>query len=86
MVGEQIFLNSRFRCTECDRTTEKFIATLEGPEGIFDGMIQYCHFCDLGFYRVSANIIELVEIEKFQDIVNMKQFQNEKYLGCHDSI
>ncbi|MGI0065296.1 MAG: hypothetical protein ACREAT_00890 [Nitrosotalea sp.] len=71
-------MNSRFRCTECDRTTEKFTATLEGLEGIFDGMVQYCHFCDLGFYRVSASHIELVEIEKPQEILNTKQSKNER--------
>jgi hypothetical protein len=71
-------LNPRFRCIECDRITEKFIATVEGPEGIFDGVVQYCHFCDLGFYRVSASHVELVEIEKSQEILNMKQSQNER--------
>ncbi len=71
-------MNPRFRCIECDRITEKFIATVEGPEGIFDGVVQYCHFCDLGFYRVSASHVELVEIEKSQEILNMKQSQNER--------
>lgn len=71
-------MNSRFRCTECDRITEKFIATLEGPEGTFDGMVQYCHFCDVGFYRLSVSHIELVEIEKPEKILNTKQSQNER--------
>lgn len=71
-------MNSKFRCTECDRTTEKFTATLEGPEGIFDGMVQYCHFCDLGFYKVSANHVELVEIENPEEILNTHQSQNER--------
>lgn len=57
-------MNSRFICMECDRTTEKFIATIEGPEGVFDGILEYCHFCDLGFYKLSPNHIELVEIER----------------------
>ncbi|MDE1764806.1 MAG: hypothetical protein KGI27_00890 [Thaumarchaeota archaeon] len=71
-------MNFRFRCTECNRTTEKFIAALDGPEGTFDGMIQYCHFCDLGFYRLSANHIELVEIEKSHEILNISSRQNER--------
>lgn len=57
-------MNSRFICMECDRTTEKFTATIEGPEGVFDGILEYCHFCDLGFYQLSPNHIELVEIER----------------------
>ncbi|MDE1826953.1 MAG: hypothetical protein KGH99_02830 [Thaumarchaeota archaeon] len=69
-------MNSRFRCTECGRTTEKFTATLEGPEGIFDGMIQYCHFCDLGFYKLSTDHIELVEIEKPEEFINTALFQS----------
>lgn len=71
-------MNYRFRCTECSRTTERFIATLEGPEGIFDGMIQYCHFCGLGFYRLSANHIELVEIEKPEEFINTASSQSER--------
>jgi hypothetical protein len=57
-------MNSKFKCTECDRLAEKFIATIEGPEGTFDETIHYCHFCDLGFYRSSTSRVELVEIEK----------------------
>jgi hypothetical protein len=57
-------MNSKFTCTECNRTTEKFIATIEGPEGIFDGILEYCHFCDLGFYQSHSDHIELVYIEK----------------------
>ncbi|MDE1828791.1 MAG: hypothetical protein KGI25_00560 [Thaumarchaeota archaeon] len=57
-------MNLRFRCTECDRLTENFEAALDGPEGRFDGIIQYCHFCDVGFYMLPNSEIELVEIEK----------------------
>lgn len=69
-------MNSKFICIECSRTTEKFVATIEGPEGIFDGVLEYCHFCDLGFYQLASDHIELVEIEK-SIISNSKSFNSE---------
>lgn len=57
-------LNPRFQCTECGRATESFEATIEGPEGEFYAVIPYCHFCDVGLYRMPAGRVELVEIEK----------------------
>lgn len=68
MVGGEV-LNPRFRCTECDRMTENFEATVYGPEGRFDGIIQYCHFCDIGFYTTPNFEIELVEIEKPREML-----------------
>jgi hypothetical protein len=64
-------MNPKFKCTECDRLTEKFIATIEGPEGTFDEIIHYCHFCDLGFYILSKSQVELVEIEKPKGMFNV---------------
>lgn len=64
-------MNSKFKCTECDRLTERFISTLEGPEGIFDEIIHYCHFCDLGFYTLPNSEVELVEIEKPKGMFNI---------------
>ncbi len=69
-------MNLRFRCKECGRLTEKFISTLEGPEGIFDGMIHYCHFCDLGFYILPSSKIEFVEIEKPKGMLNKVSYKN----------
>ena len=52
-----------FRCAECDRLTESFEATVEGPHGTLDTIIPYCHFCHVGFYRLPNSKIEMVEIE-----------------------
>ena len=57
-------MNPRFQCTECGRATEIFEATIQGPEGEFYAVIPYCHFCDVGFYRMPTGGVELVEIEK----------------------
>ncbi len=55
---------SSFKCPECNRFTQKFIATLENSSEKFDDVIEYCHFCDLGFYQISPTNFEPVEIEQ----------------------
>lgn len=59
-------MNKKFRCIECNRITQKFYATIENLTDEFDGIVEYCHFCDVGFYEVSRNHFEFVEIEQLE--------------------
>ncbi|MGI0010475.1 MAG: hypothetical protein ACREAE_03655 [Nitrosopumilaceae archaeon] len=55
-------MSKRFQCKECNRFTQKFIATIESSSEKFNDIIEYCHFCDLGFYQIHHNHFEMVEI------------------------
>lgn len=76
MVRSSLKMNTRFKCTECDRFTERFISTIEGPEETFDDIIHYCHFCDMGFYILPNSMVELVEIEKPRGMPNVSSSSN----------